>query len=316
MKSNDLIDPRGFGDLDPARIDLNKLRTFAVIAETGGVSAAATRLSLSRSAVSHSLAGLEAALGVALFLRVGKRLVLTREGSLLRHAYGDAEVRIADALSSIGEAMTEVRGQLRVGLYPGFSRFRLAGLLDAFLGAHRGTRCRLVHGSRRELLAQLQDGRLDFVLSLDPDETRTASRIETRPVFSQSLVLALAKGVRMKGRGWDRIAGLPIVDYFRNEPLIDRWVDHHYPDSESPHRVPRSHVRAWVGSGTDVALELTRRGVGACVLPEDLVAPYQQDGDLRVVRGPRDVLRDQIWLHQLADARPTALQAAFRDALS
>ena len=318
MKSNDR-DTRDGGAglataLDPARVDLNKLRTFAVIAEAGGVSAAASRLALSRSAVSHSLAGLESALGVALFLRVGKKLVLTREGSLLRRAYGDAEGRIADALGTIGESRSEVRGQLRVGLYPGFSRFRLAALLDGFLAAHADTRCRLVHGSRRDLIAQLHEGRLDFVLSLDPDAARTASRIETRPVFSQSLVLALATGVAVRGRGWSRIAALPIVDYFRNEPLIDRWMDHHYASRAG--RVPRSNVRAWVGSGTDVALELTRRGVGACVLPEDLVAPYRQDGELRVVRGPRETLRDEIWLHQLADARPTALQAAFRDALS
>ena len=79
MKSNiPRGDPVG---LDPSRVDLNKLRTFAVIAESGGVSAAAGRLALSRSAVSHSLAALESELEVALFHRVGRGLVLSADGA-------------------------------------------------------------------------------------------------------------------------------------------------------------------------------------------------------------------------------------------
>ena len=49
------------------KLELNKLMTFLAVAEAGGVTAAARRLALTRSAVSHSLGALEASLGVALF---------------------------------------------------------------------------------------------------------------------------------------------------------------------------------------------------------------------------------------------------------
>ncbi len=309
MKSDSGSEP-GAG-LDPGRVDLNKLRTFAVIAASGGVSAAATRLALSRSAVSHSLAALEASLQTQLFHRVGRRLVLTRDGERLQRAWTEAENRIAVALTAIDESATEVRGELRLGLYPGFSRFRLAGVLERFAADNPEARCRLQHGSRAELSAALEQGRLDFVLALGPGESRSRPRVRARRVFDQSLVLAAHPRLRRGGRGFDAIAALPVVDYFRREPLIDRWVSHHY----GRRRFPRGRVRAWVGGATDVALELTRRGVGACVLPADLVEPYRRAGELRILRGSREGMRDEIWLHQLAHSRESALQSAFREAL-
>jgi len=58
-------------------VDLNKVATFLAIAELASVTAAAAHLALTRSAVSHSLRTLEGQLGVALFHRVGRGLVLT-----------------------------------------------------------------------------------------------------------------------------------------------------------------------------------------------------------------------------------------------
>ena len=97
------------------RLDLNKLVMFLAIAESGGVSAAARRLALTRSAVSHSLGALESGLGVALFHRVGKSLVLTPDGRRLRAAVGDARDGIGGALDELiqrngGRGATDAMG--------------------------------------------------------------------------------------------------------------------------------------------------------------------------------------------------------------
>ena len=65
------------------KLDLNRVYTFFAVAEYGGISGAARRLSRTRSTVSQSLSALEASLERRLFDRVGWRLVLTREGQLL-----------------------------------------------------------------------------------------------------------------------------------------------------------------------------------------------------------------------------------------
>src|SRR5262245_9598234 len=128
------------------RIDLNKLLTFLAIAEAGCASAAARRLNLTRSAVSHSLGALEAELGVALFHRVGRSLVPTREGKLLRRAVADARDRLGGALEDLLGTGGELRGPVRVGLFVGCSRFRLAGAIGGLLRHHPQARVRVAFG--------------------------------------------------------------------------------------------------------------------------------------------------------------------------
>src|SRR5215475_5010413 len=93
-------------------LDLNKLHAFGAVVEHGGVGGAA-HLGRTPSAVSQSITALEGALGVKLFDRVGKRMVLTRGGQLL-HAHvrehHAALQRTVDALVNEGG---EVHGLVR-----------------------------------------------------------------------------------------------------------------------------------------------------------------------------------------------------------
>src|SRR6516225_3018945 len=65
-------------------LDLNLLRVFAVVAECGSVTAAASRLYLTQPAVSAALRRLTAVVGAPLFARSGRGLTLTSRGERLR----------------------------------------------------------------------------------------------------------------------------------------------------------------------------------------------------------------------------------------
>ena len=288
------------------RLDLNKLVTFLLIAESGGVSAAARRLGLTRSAVSHSLGALESALGVSLFQRVGRSLVLTSEGRRLRGAVGDARDRLGGALDDLIGGAEEVRGTVRVGLFLGFSRFRLAALADEFLRAHPAGRLRVSFGPQAWLLGELLAGRLDLTLSLRPPGEQTPY-VRSERLFAQTLVLAARGSRRRKAVDFAGVGALDFVDYYQSDPLIDRWTRHHF----GPRRIARDRIRAWAAS-TDLALELVVRGVGAAVVPEDVAEPFQRRGELAILRGPREPLRDHVWLNELRSARRARAPAAFR----
>ena len=291
------------------KLDLNKLLGFLAVAEAGGVSAAARRLALTRSAVSHSLRALEASLGVSLFHRVGKSLILTREGRVLRGAVADARERLGVGLDELLGAGGEVRGPVRIGLFLGFSRFRLAHVVDAFLRSHPRARVRVAFGPQAWLVEQLLAAKLDLVLSLRPTREQT-SHVRSEKLFVQSLVLAVRKASPATPARFDAIARLPIVDYYQSDPLIDRWSRHHF----GRRRVPRERIRAWVAS-TDLALELVLKGAGAAVLPEDVTAPFRRRGELALIRGPREPLRDAVWLNELRGGRAGGAPARFRELL-
>src|SRR5476649_66929 len=64
-------------------MDLRRIRTFVTVAEQGSVSSAAVRLHVSQPALSRQIGELQQELGLKLFDRVGRRLVLTTGGEQL-----------------------------------------------------------------------------------------------------------------------------------------------------------------------------------------------------------------------------------------
>lgn len=65
------------------KISLNSLRFFYYVAEHNSVTLASQKLFVTQSAVSKQIKNLEYALGIPLFNRVNKKLVLTANGNLL-----------------------------------------------------------------------------------------------------------------------------------------------------------------------------------------------------------------------------------------
>ncbi len=293
-------------DLD--RIDLNKLRTFAAVAERGGVSSAARQLSLTRSAVSQSLAALEASLGVRLFDRVGRRLVLTGEGRTLARLFGPVNEELRHALAQVVNEERAVRGVARLGLFLGASRAQVARIVAAFTSRYPEATVKLGFGSHAELRELLVGNRLDFALSLRGGRF-ASKRIRSSVLFRQKLVLVSNERPPRGRIDSEWIRGRAVVDYYPATPLIGRWLAHHF-----PRRRVSADVKVWAAT-TDMALELALLGAGAAVLPRSLAEPHIRAGDLHEIRGPRTDLDDAVWLEESAGAWRNATLEAFRETL-
>ena len=95
-------------DWRTVRFDWNRARAFLVTAEEGSLSAAARALGMGQPTLSRQVDALEQELGVLLFDRVGKRLVLTESGTeLLEHArvMGEGAGRLSMAASGQSQAL-------------------------------------------------------------------------------------------------------------------------------------------------------------------------------------------------------------------
>jgi DNA-binding transcriptional LysR family regulator len=276
-------------------LDLNKLSVFLAVADSGGVGKAAKRLGRTSSAVSQSISGLETALGAPLFDRVGKRLVLTRGGQALRE-------RVAASEQLLEQGVMEV---VRLGAYLGFPRQRLCALLLEFTRLHPRASVRVVHAPGRELERRLQNNRLDFVLSFGAAAPAGSPLVSTR-LFSQELVLVASDRHFEAGFSLDVLGRTPIVDYYPSDPLIERWLAHHY-----PRRVQSCRVRFWAAT-TDLVLELLLEGAGAGVLPRHVARTHLESGEL-VELGPKQrPMVDPIWLQEPRGAHRDVTLRAFR----
>ena len=82
-------------------LEVRHLQLVAAVADVGSLTRAGDRLHLTQSALSHQLRDIESRLGAALFLRVGKRLVLTPAGERLLESARDVLDRLRQAEDAI-----------------------------------------------------------------------------------------------------------------------------------------------------------------------------------------------------------------------
>src|SRR5205807_9627166 len=91
------------------RLEIRHLRLLAAVAEEGSVTQAGRRLHVTQSALSHQLRDAEEKLGTALFLRLGKKMVLTPAGEKML----DSARKVLDELRCAESQIEGMRGGTR-----------------------------------------------------------------------------------------------------------------------------------------------------------------------------------------------------------
>jgi len=289
-------------------LDLNKLHTFSAVVEHGGVGSAAAQLGRTASAVSQSVAALEGALGIKLFDRVGKRLVLTRGGQLLHAHLREHHAALQRTVDGLINADGEVHGLVRIGVYLGFPRLRLAAFLTRLRAGHPRLQVRVVYAPQEDLNARLLHNRLDFAFALRPRSTAHA-QLESTQLFEEALVLVASRRFFRRGFSLAELARSPVIDYYQSDPLIERWLAHHYGE----HTV-RPQVAIWAAT-TDLVLDLVLDHAGVGVLPRQVAAPHLRRGRLVAQHTAQPALSDWIWLNQPRGAYRDHTLQVFREAV-
>lgn len=115
---------------------LKGISTFVAVANAGSFTAAAERLSLTNSAVSKSIARLEARLGMRLFERTTRSLALSEEGAAYYAVCTRILNELEDAETALASQRSEPAGHLRVDLPASFGRIHVLPLILAFADEH------------------------------------------------------------------------------------------------------------------------------------------------------------------------------------
>ncbi|MDQ0316534.1 LysR substrate-binding domain-containing protein [Amorphus orientalis] len=145
-----------------ALLDLDQLRTFIAIAETGSFTRAAESVHKTQSAVSMQMRRLEERVGKPIFVRDGRQSRLTEEGDRLLH-YARRLIRLNDeTLSAFDEA--ELVGRVRLGTPDDYADRFLPEILARFSRAYPRTEVTVVCAPTPLLVDALRLQELDVAI--------------------------------------------------------------------------------------------------------------------------------------------------------
>src|SRR5579871_6613855 len=141
-------------------MDLRHARTFVTVAELGTVSKAAVRLRIAQPALSRQLIDLERELGLQLFDRVGRRLLLTGEGEQLLTGCR-VLLNCAGAVKEQAQLLRHGdTGVLKVAGSPQHIESVLSGFLHRYAERYPKVQVNISEGTGSEIMSLLERGEI------------------------------------------------------------------------------------------------------------------------------------------------------------
>jgi LysR family transcriptional regulator for metE and metH len=251
-------------------LEVRHLQLVAAVADLGSLTRAGDRLHLTQSALSHQLRGIESRLGAALFLRVGKRLVLTPAGERLLVSAKDILERLAQAEDDIRRMGKEHAGVLRLTTECYTCYHWLPPLLMRYRRKFPRIEVRIDVEATRRPIEMLLAGRIDLAIM---SSTVTDRRLVSRKVFDDELVLIAATHHRFAQQAHVRLTELREETLYIYPPRDESRVlqDVLLPAGISPARIEEVQL-------TEAITELVKAGLGVAVLARWAVQPIVDAG--------------------------------------
>lgn len=170
-------------------MEIRQLKAFLAIADARTFTAAALRIHYTQAALSMQIKQLEREVGVPLFTRMPRRVVLTEAGERLL-ARAQHILREHDAaLAELAELAGAKHGRLRVGSASGMvSADSLPAILKKLKKAHTHVEVSVTSGTSEELVKKILAGEIDAAFISLPVQARN---VETE-LLSQDQLVAIA----------------------------------------------------------------------------------------------------------------------------
>jgi LysR family hydrogen peroxide-inducible transcriptional activator len=174
----------------PLPLTLRQLEYVVAIADHASFSRAAEACAVTQPALSAQIAQLEEALGVQLFERDRRKVLVTPAGAAI---VDRARATLAAAGAVVDVARSSARpltGALRLGVIPTIAPFLLPAVLPAVRAAYPQLRLSLREEQTARCLQELDEGRLDAaILALPVEGDLAAVRL-----YREGFVLAVPRG--------------------------------------------------------------------------------------------------------------------------
>lgn len=189
-----MIDKSNQQSFQRLRLNLRQLEVFLATARGGSTRAAADRIARSQSAASTSLSDLEAALGIELFDRIGRRLLLNENGRAL---LPKAQALIEQAAEVQALFMDEHAAPLRVAASYTIGEYLLPSLISHWTLLHPKSHVHLRICNTSEVITAVAGFDVDIGFI---EGAQTHSDLVVRPWLDDEMVILAAPGHALANR--------------------------------------------------------------------------------------------------------------------
>ena len=264
-------------------ITLRQLEVFAEVLKSGSTTQASVMLALSQSAVSAALTDLEGQLGVQLFDRVGKRLVVNEHGRLL---YPRA-LALLEQTTEIEQLFREDNGAIRVYASSTIGNYILPAMIARYRQDFPDLPLELSVGNSQDVINAVLDFRVDIGLIEGPCHS---TEIISEPWLEDELVVFAAPSSPLtKGPvTLEQLAASPWILRERGSgtrELVDYLLLSH---------LPRFQMAMELGN-SEAIKHAVRHGLGISCLSRRVIAEQLQAGTLSEVTVPLPRLVRTLW---------------------
>lgn len=261
------------------RLEIDVLKTFIAVAETGSVKCAAERVARSPAAVSMQMKKLERLVGAPVFHRSEGAMRLSDSGDrLMPHAH-----RIIEANDTALAALLspDIKGMVRIGLCLENIETRMPEILAGFSRVHPGVTVNINAGDAKDLSAMLATNALDIaILTTGGGVTNHEN---DRLLYEQPLVWATHKNSRRDSESPLQVAVAPSGCPWRDAAL------------DALKRAGIEYIISYLSNVSESQLAAVRADLAVAALPASRVVnsthPICVSSDLPELPYTRMVLR-------------------------
>ena len=246
-------------------IETSQLHTLVAVSRAQSFSKAAEDLGVTQSAISQSVKNLEKKVGVKLFKRSGKKVVLTAEGEKLHQIASTFLVDLDDTLDEILHDKGAMTGKVRIGTLIGVGKSWLAPELLAIAKDFPEMSVQVSLGFQEDLIKEFENFRLDFLIlpqGVLPNvgEKVLLSEEKVTLVYPKDNPFGIDKNMKLED-----LEKIPTILFDNEDHLFFNWCRTKFK------KRPKSLNVKYVINSHGNMLHAVKEGLGVAVVPNHVL---------------------------------------------
>ncbi|MBX7150803.1 LysR family transcriptional regulator [bacterium] len=275
-------------------MEIRHLRLIKFIVEEGSLTKAMDKLHLTQSALSHQLKEAEYQLGTKIFMRVNKKMILTKAGEKLYALANDVIDKMDDTRNEIKKMIYGESGEIKISTECYTSYHWLPSLMRQFHLLYPNVELKIVIEATHYPLQGLLNGKLDVAITSDPIKD---DHIIYTELF-QDEMLAVVSSNHM----WAKRKFITAED-FTDENLIIHslpleTVTIHTAVLEPAGITPK---KITVVPLTEASIEMVKAEMGVFVMAQWALKPYLNNGTLKTIKIGKNGLKRKHYVATLRE---------------